>query len=218
MSYEFVKYPDYTLPERIADGVIHAIGVTGSLIATSIVLTRAIPSLPAQSTVSLVIYGLAMVAMFSFSAAYHLIPFPHWKCSLRRFDQAAIFLKIAGTYTPFAAVSLGGFLGFGLLGVVWTVALFGAFSMLFLRRGLGGYSIFIYLGLGWSVLAVIQPLSASVSVTALILLSVGGGLYSIGVIFHLWERLPYQNAIWHLFVLAAASCHFAAIVNSVVLI
>lgn len=218
MAYEFVNYPDYTLSERVADGVIHAIGVAGSLVATSIVLTLAIPSLPTQSTVTLVVYGLAMIAMFSFSAAYHLIPVPHWKNGLRRLDKAAIFFKIAGTYTPFAAVSLGGFLGFGLLGVVWTVALFGAFAMLFLRRGLRGYSIVLYLGLGWSVVAVIQPLSASVPLTAMILLGIGGALYSIGVVFHLWQRLPYQNAIWHFFVLAAASCHYAAIVDSVVMV
>lgn len=218
MSYEFADYPRYSVPERIADGVIHAIGVAGSLVATAIVLKAAVPSLPAQSTVSLLIYGLAMVAMFSFSAAYHLIPVPHWKSGLRRLDKAAIFLKIAGTYTPFAAVSLGGFLGFGLLGIVWTIALFGAFAMLFFQKGLRGYSIFLYLGLGWSALAVIQPLSASVPVTAMVLLAAGGVLYSVGVVFHLWERLPFQNAIWHFFVLAATSCHFAAIVDTVVLV
>ncbi len=218
MSYEFADYRQYSVSERIADGVIHAVGVAGSLVATCFVLTAAVPSLPAQSAVSLCIYGLAMVAMFSFSAAYHLIPVPHWKSGLRRLDKAAIFLKIAGTYTPFAAVSLGGFLGFGLLGVVWTVALFGAFAMLFFRQGLRGYSIFLYLGLGWSVLVVIQPLYASVPVTTMVLLCTGGALYSIGVIFHLWERLPFQNAIWHFFVLSAASCHFAAIVDSVVLV
>ena len=218
MSYEFLGCREYTVSERVADGVIHAIGVAGSLVATCIVLTAAIPSLPAQSTLSLFIYGLAMVAMFSFSAAYHLTPVPHWKSGLRRLDKAAIFLKIAGTYTPFAAVSLGGFLGFGLLGVVWTVALFGAFAMLFFQQGLRGYSIFLYLGLGWSVLVVIQPLYASLPVSAMILLAAGGALYTIGVIFHLWERLPFQNAIWHLFVLVATSCHFAAIVDTVVLL
>ena len=217
MSSEYPDYPDYTVRERIADGVIHAIGVAGSLVATSIVLTLAVPSLPAQSTASLVIYGLAMVAMFSFSAAYHLIPVPHWKSGLRRLDKAAIFLKIAGTYTPFAAVSLGGFLGFGLLGIVWSVALFGAFAMLFLRNGLRGYSVLLYLGLGWSVIVVVQPLFASVPLSAMILLGTGGMLYTVGVIFHLWENLPFQNAIWHLFVLAAASCHFAAVVDAVVL-
>ncbi len=217
MTHQHPDCPVYSVRERVADGIVHALGVSGSLVATIIVLTMAVPSLPAHSAISLVIYGLAMVAMFSFSAAYHLIPVPHWKAGLRRLDQAAIFVKIAGTYTPFAMVSLGGFLGYGLLGAVWSVALLGALAKLFLTDGLRGFSVALYLGMGWSVLAVLQPLSQSVPTGALILLGSGGILYTIGVVFHLWKDLPYQNAIWHLFVLAAASCHFAAIVDAVVL-
>lgn len=210
-------YPDYSRNERIADGIIHALGVTGSLVATIIVLSVAAPSLPAPSIISLVIYGLAMVAMFAFSAAYHLIPVPHWKPGLRRFDQAAIFVKIAGTYTPFAVVSLGGFLGYGLLGAVWSAALLGVFAKLFLQNGLRGFSTVLYLALGWSVLAVLQPLNDAVPLSAIVLLGVGGFLYTIGVVFHLWRSLPFQNAIWHLFVLIAAGCHFAAVVDAIVL-
>jgi hemolysin III len=211
------EYPDYTVRERIADGIIHAVGVSGSVVATMIVLSIAMPGLPAQSAISLIVYSVAMIAMFSFSAAYHLIPHAHWKGGLKRLDQAAIFLKIAGTYTPFAVVSLGGLWGYGLLGAVWFVALFGALTKLFLRNDLGGFTIALYLALGWAGIAVIQPLSASVSPGTLTLIGAGGLLYTIGVIFHLWHSLPYQNAIWHLFVLVAASCHFAAVVDAVVL-
>ncbi|HMB48107.1 MAG TPA: hemolysin III family protein [Afifellaceae bacterium] len=212
------EYPDYTVRERIADGIIHAVGVSGSVVATIIVLSIAMPGLPAHSAVSLIIYSVAMIAMFCFSAAYHLIPHAHWKGGLKRLDQAAIFLKIAGTYTPFAVVSLGGLWGYGLLGAVWFVALFGALTKLFLRNDLGGFTIALYLALGWAGIAVIQPLAASVSPGTLMLIGAGGVLYTIGVIFHLWHSLPYQNAIWHLFVLVAASCHFAAVIDTVVLV
>jgi hemolysin III len=217
MSSEYPAYPDYTVRERIADGIVHAVGVSGSLAATIIVIAVSVPTLPAHSAASLVVYGIAMVAMFSFSAAYHLIPVPHWKGGLKRLDQAAIFLKIAGTYTPFAVVSLGGLWGYGLLGAVWSVALTGAIAKLFRRNGLGAFTIATYLALGWAGLAVIQPLAASVPFAAMVLIALGGVLYSIGVIFHLWNSLPYQNAIWHLFVLVAAACHFAAVVDAVVL-
>jgi hemolysin III len=217
MSREYSSYPDYSVRERVADGIIHAVGVSGSLVATIIVFAVAIPELPARSANSLVVYGIAMVAMFSFSAAYHMIPVPHWKGGLRRLDQAAIFLKIAGTYTPFAVVSMGGFWGYGLLGAVWSVALFGAAVKLVRRNGLGKLTIGLYLMLGWAGLAFIYPLAVSVPLTALVLIGLGGVLYSIGVIFHVWDDLPYQNAIWHLFVLVASACHFAAVVDAVVL-
>ena len=218
MTSDCPAYPNYTVRERIADGIIHAVGVAGSLAATIILIAVAVPGLPAYSATSLVVYCVAMVAMFSFSAAYHLIPVPHWKGGLKRLDQAAIFLKIAGTYTPFAVVSLGGLWGYGLLGAVWSVALCGVIAKLFRRNGLGSLTIATYLALGWAGLVVIQPLAASVPLAAMVLIGLGGVLYSVGVVFHLWNNLPYQNAIWHLFVLAAASCHFAAIVDAVVLV
>jgi hemolysin III len=217
MSNQYPVYPAYTLSERIADGVIHTIGVTASLTATIIVFAFVVPYLPAQSATSLVIYGVAMVAMFSFSAAYHMIPVPHWKGGLRRLDQAAIFLKIAATYTPFAVVSLGGLWGYGLLGAVWSVAVFGIVVKLFRRNGMGSLTVGLYLALGWAGIFVVKPLFDALPLSDMALLTIGGVLYSVGVIFHMWEKLPFQNAIWHLFVLAAASCHFAAVVHAVAL-
>lgn len=203
--------PNYTPGERIADGIIHAIGVTAGLIAVIVMMVMAIPSQPASTTLSLAIYGFAMLAMFSCSAAYHLIPVPGWKKTLRRIDQAAIFLKIAGTYTPFALIKMGGYVGFALLSSVWIIALAGAAGKLLLTQSWDRTAIALYLSLGWAGLATMQPLAASMSSTALALLAIGGVLYSVGVIFHLWRSLPYQNAIWHLFVLAGTACHFGAV-------
>ncbi|MEP3279570.1 MAG: hemolysin III family protein [Stappiaceae bacterium] len=204
-------YPDYTRGERIADGCIHIVGVLASITAVVLLIGLTAYYLPPLSTTSLIIYGIASIAMFAFSAAYHLIPVPSWKDLLRRFDQAAIFIKIAGTYTPFILMKMSGIVGAGLLGVVWILAIFGATSKLFFPLRLKGLSVPLYLGLGWAGVLFIVPLFYALPGGALILLGVGGVLYSIGVIFHLWDNLPYQNAIWHAFVLMAASCHFAAI-------
>jgi hemolysin III len=207
--------PEYALGERIADGIIHVLGVAGSLIAVTMMLALAASSLPFGVTASLLVYGLATIAMFGFSAAYHLIPAPDWKLFLRKLDQAAIFIKIAGTYTPFALVKMGGVAGYTLLGVVWAVALSGALAKLLIKPRKDWFSIPLYLALGWAGLAAIQPLVMSVPAESLILLGVGGAIYTLGVVFHIWESLPYHNAIWHLFVLAGTACHFAAVTAAV---
>ncbi|RIA56312.1 PAQR family membrane homeostasis protein TrhA [Dichotomicrobium thermohalophilum] len=207
--------PEYGLGERIADGIIHVLGVGGSLIAVAILIAIAVSTLPLGVTASLAVYGLAMIAMFGFSAAYHLVPLPDWKLFLRKLDQAAIFIKIAGTYTPFALVKMGGFAGYTLFSVVWAVALSGAAAKLFIEPKRDWFSVPLYLALGWAGLAAIQPLVMSVPTESLILLGVGGAIYTVGVLFHIWDSLPYQNAIWHLFVLAGTACHFAAVTLAV---
>lgn len=205
----------YTASERKIDAIVHVVGVSAGLVAVITMLVIAIPSLPALSVASLFIYGIGLVAMFGFSAAYHLVPAPRWKDTLRRLDQAAIFLKIAGTYTPFALIKLGGVSGFALLSSVWTIALFGAAAKLMLATRWDRLAVVLYLMLGWAGLIVWQSLAASISLTTLSLLGIGGVLYSIGVIFHLWQSLPYQNAIWHLFVLVGTGFHFGAVATAV---
>ena len=203
--------PSYTLRERIADGCIHITGVTASLVALGALLTIGVQSQTALWTVSLTIYGLALVATFSFSAGYHLVVRPKLKEVLRRFDHAAIFLMIAGTYTPFILIKMNTPWGLGLLAVVWIIAGIGIAIKLFAPRLLDGLSTPLYLVQGWAVIAAWEPLMTALPGTALTLLTLGGVLYTVGVVFHLWERLPYQNAIWHGFVLSAASCHFVAV-------
>ena len=169
--------------------------------------------------VSLTIYGLALVATFSFSAGYHLVALhrPRLKEWLRRFDHAAIFLMIAASYTPFVLIEMNTAFGHSLLAVVWAIAAVGIVLQLFAPRYLEGLSVALYLVQGWAVLAALEPLMSALPGRVLTLLMAGGVLYTAGVVFHLWERLPYQNAIWHGFVLVAASCHFAAVIVVVAL-
>lgn len=211
-------FPEYTVRERVADGCVHAVGVTASLAATGTLLVAGAQMLPAASVASLAVYGIGLVAMFSFSAAYNLVSRPGPKALLRRLDHAAIFVMIAGTYTPLALIALGGAWGLGLLAAVWSVALLGLALNLFAPRLFRRVSIGLYLAQGWVALAALDPLVAQVSPQVLALIGIGGGLYTVGVIFHVWERLPYNNAIWHVFVLIAAAVHYAAILEATALI
>ncbi len=210
-------FPTYSKGELIADGTIHVVGVTASLVAAASLALVAFNQLPPYATASVLVYSAGMLAVFGFSAAYHLVNRPHLKAWLRRFDHAAIYVKIAATYTPFTVVKLGGTIGLGLLGTVWIIAAVGVFAKLALPGHFVRTAYVLYLAQGWICLAALGPLLAALSTTALLLLVLGGVLYSVGVAFHLWQKLPYNNAIWHGCVLVASGCHFAAVVHAVVL-
>jgi hemolysin III len=203
--------PNYTRNELIADACVHAIGITAGVVATATLLALAGPKLSPVAVTSIAIYGISMVAMLVFSAGYNLIPVAAWKGVLRRCDQAAIFFKIAGTYTPFALAKMGGTWGYTLLALVWAIALLGGGAKLIFGEGYERLSIALYLALGWIGLLFLQPLIAAVPSESLLLLALGGLAYTCGVAFHVWDSLPYQNVIWHLFVLGGTALHFAAV-------
>jgi hemolysin III len=203
--------------DKTADNIVQVaslIFASGACVALGM-LARLQPD--ALHLASLALYAIGLIAMFGCSALYNLTDGEFWKRVFRRFDHAAIFLMIAGTYTPFALISIGGTRGHALLAFVWSVALAGAAAKLFSLPRFERFSIVAYLLLGWIILVVLVPLYRAVPFPAFILLAAGGLLYSFGVIFHLWSRLHFQNAIWHLFVLAGAGCHFAAILSSIAL-
>jgi hemolysin III len=210
-------FPVYSRGELIADGALHVLGVTASLIAAVSLVLLAIGELPPEATVSVLIYCTGLLAVFLCSAAYHLVTGPKLKALLRRFDHAAIYLKIAATYTPFAAIKMGGLAGMSLLGAVWVIAAIGIFTRLVLPGQFVRTAYVLYLAQGWACLAALRPLLELVPTSSITLLLLGGILYTAGIAFHLWQRLPYHNAIWHAFVLAASACHFAAVVVAVAL-
>ena len=201
--------------ERVADGCIHVIGIAASLVALTVLLVIGVKSQTTLWVVSLAIYGVALVLMFSCSAGYNLVLRPKLKAIMRRLDHAAIFLMIAGTYTPFVLIKMNNAWGLGLLAVVWTIAIIGIVIKLVAPHFLEGLTVGLYLVQGWAIVAAWHPLVTAVPSWVALLLGLGGLLYTVGVVFHLWERLPYQNAIWHGFVLTAASCHYAAVLGVV---
>jgi hemolysin III len=215
MQPGYDQHPQYSRAERIADAVVHGVGLTFGLAACISLLIVLLPAADALRWLAVGLYAAGLLAMLGSSALYNLAPPGRWKGHFRRLDHAAIFVMIAGTYTPFLLIALGGAWGHGLLAFVWTVALGGVVMKLTWPHRFDRLSIAAYLLLGWSIVVALDPLMAAISAAGLVLLAAGGLLYSLGVVFHLWTRLPYQNAIWHACVVAAAACHFSAVMAEV---
>jgi hemolysin III len=219
LSRNAAEFPVYSRAERRADAAVHVVGLALGLAAcavlTAVALSR--PDAGPRLLASLSLYAAGLLAMLACSALYNLTgeEAPARKRLFRRLDHAAIFLMIAGTYTPFALVAIGGAWGAGLLAFVWVVAAGGVVAELLGVRRSERLSVAAYLLLGWSVLPALGPLAAAVSPSGVALLAVGGVLYTVGAGFHLWRSLPFQNAVWHGFVLAAAACHYAAVLGEV---
>jgi hemolysin III len=208
---------NYDRHEIIADGVVHAIGVLAGLIAATVLIVTACTFATAADIVVISIYAAGLLSMLALSAAYNLLPVSRWKWILRRFDHSAIYILIAATYTPFIAKMPLGATSVGLMAGVWGVAIVGIVLKLFFPGRFDRLAIVLYLAMGWSGIVVYDSIAAALPAATLWLIAAGGLLYSAGVIFHVWERLRFQNAIWHGFVLLAASCHYAAVIDLVLI-
>lgn len=206
----------YTRAEIIADGVVHVIGVVLGLAGAITLIILTLEASRGVQIASALIYTAALLALLWLSAAYNMWPVSPVKWLLRRFDHAAIYLLIAGTYTPFL-LHMKGTTSVGLLAGVWTIAIIGIAAKLFLPGRFDRLSIGLYLLLGWSGVIAYDTVFAALSASTLALLAAGGILYTVGVVFHAWQSLRFQNAIWHAFVLAAALCHYFAVLETVAL-
>ena len=215
MKVRSLPFRPPTPREYAADSAVHAIGILAALVGITVLFSLIAGNSDWVELVTTSIYAAGLIAMLIFSAIYNLGWQSPRRDLFRRFDQAAIFVMIAGTYTPLTVVGLEGPWETGLIVFVWVVALIGFLMKLFLPRGLEGFSLAIYLLLGWASIIAIEPLLEAFNDTVIILIVLGGVLYSLGMIFHVWRKLPYQNAIWHSFVLAAAAMHFTAIFDVV---
>ncbi len=209
-----LPYPIYSRAERIADGIVHALGISGSVVATALLLGLMASQLGAGTLAALIIYSAALILMLTASGIYHFGAYTRFRPILRRIDHAAIYVKIAGTFTPLA-VLLGTGFGYAILAGVWAVALIGALRKLLAKRGKMPTGWLPYVALGWIGVMLLFPLTHIAPTPALALIAIGGLTYTAGVLFYRWESLPYANAIWHAFVLVASGCFFAAIATSV---
>lgn len=211
----------YSRGELLADAAIHALGIGFGLAACGMLAAATLPGAGGDPlrALGLLVYAAGLLAMLGCSALYNLVPdaSPR-KPVLRRCDRAAIFVMIAGTYTPFAGIAVGGIAGGGVLAGVWTAAAAGAAHELLGRQPRGGRAdVLLYLMLGWCGVVLIGPLSDALPMRALVLLGAGGLLYSAGTAFYLATRLPYHYVTWHVCVLGAAVCHFVAILGDIAL-
>ena len=227
----------YSHGELIADGFVHIVAIVAGLIAFAVLFVRITHVGAISDGLAIAIYAASFFLMFGFSLAYNMTPPSPLKWLLRRFDHSSIYLMIAGTYT--AAFSQMGdrVWAWSLIAIVWTVSLFGIALKLFLPgrfdrtsvviylapgeqplRRLGGFdrtSVVIYLALGWIAVIAIKPLINTLPQPTLILIAVGGMLYTVGVVFYKWHSLKFQNAIWHGFVATAAGFQYAGIAYAV---
>jgi hemolysin III len=162
------------------------------------------------------IYGVTLICLYTASTLYHSVLSPRLKRTLEVFDHSAIYLLIAGTYTPFLLINLRGSWGWPLFAVIWGLALVG---ILFKLRFTGRFNFFstaAYIAMGWLGVIAARPMVAHVPANALIWLLAGGLAYNAGVIFYVYRRIPYSHAIWHVFVLAGSICHYFAVFSTVI--
>ena len=198
--------------EEVVNGISHGIGLVAAMIGTPILLEAAFHHGNMPFIVGTIIFTTTMLLVYLTSTLYHGWPRTHTKSLLQLIDHSAIFLLIAGTYTPFALGPLRGSGGLVMLGVVWALALFGIIMKA--TRGVLRHrrlALGLYMGTGWLGVTFIHPLALAIPVSALLCLVAGGIAYTAGTLFFANERLRYSHFIWHLFVLAGTSCHFAAV-------
>jgi hemolysin III len=198
--------------EELANTITHGLGLVGALVGTPILLLAALETGSGGFFIGTIIFAVTMLLLYLGSTLYHAWPQTRGKYVLQVLDHSAIFLLIAGTYTPFTLGPLRGVWGSTMLGVIWALAIFGV--MIKGTRGVSRYRKFglsLYLGMGWLGLILIRPLAAAVPASTLVWLLAGGIAYTAGVIFFVNEQRKYNHFVWHLFVLTGTSCHFLAL-------
>ncbi|MBP2194878.1 PAQR family membrane homeostasis protein TrhA [Pantoea cypripedii] len=202
----------YSLAEEIANSISHGLGCLFGIVGLVLLLTQAVEmQADATAITSYSLYGGSMILLFLASTLYHAIPHQKAKYWLKKFDHCAIYLLIAGTYTPFLLVGLKSSFARGLMIVIWSLALAGIIFKLTIAHRFKVLSLVTYLSMGWLSLVVIYQLATKLSAGGVWLLAAGGIVYSLGVIFYVARRIPYNHAIWHAFVLGGSICHFCAI-------
>jgi len=202
----------YSPREEFFSSLIHGLGILLSLVGLVVMLFQAYRYGGTYCHfIGAAIFGVGLLLAYTSSTLYHALSRPDLKQLFRLFDHLSIFILIAATYTPLTLVNLRGPWGWSLFGVVWGLALVGIVLECTRLRRLRFISIALYLGMGWAVVAAGRLLVARVEPGGIRLLVAGGLFYTIGVIFYIWRKLPYNHAVWHLFVLAGSICHFFAV-------
>ncbi|PLY04540.1 MAG: hemolysin III [Desulfuromonas sp.] len=206
----------YSFAEEIANSITHGFGMLLSIGGLAVLIAFAAQYGTAWHVTACSIFGATLILSYASSTLYHSIPQPAVKRVLKVIDHAAIYLLIAGTYTPFTLINLRGPWGWSLFGAIWGLALLGVTLKIVMLQRIRGISTAIYLAMGWIVIVAIKPMLHAVEPGGMLLLLLGGLSYSAGVIFYVWRRLPYNHAIWHLFVLGGSVCHYFAILFYVI--
>jgi hemolysin III len=211
---EHTREPLYSLSEEVVHAFTHGLGLVASVGGLVTLVAAAWLRGDTWHIVGCSIFGATLVLLYAASTLYHGTRDPRVKRFFQRLDHAAIFLLIAGTYTPFTLVSLRGGWGWTLLVIVWGLAILGI--VLEVAGQTRRFSLALHLAMGWLGVIAAEPLIRSLHPDGLLLLALGGVAYTLGVGFYVWRRLPYNHAVWHLFVMAGSLCHFASVFGYVI--
>ncbi len=222
-SYRALPQPGSSLPmtatasirEEIASALTHGLGAVTALAGGAVLITLAAIYGDGWQLASAIVFGIALLLLYTASTLYHAIQHPVAKGRLKIFDHCAIYLLIAGTYTPFTLIGLRGPWGWGLFTAIWVLALSGVVFKLFYTGRFKRLSTAIYIAMGWLVIVAIKPMWNSLDGWTLGWLFAGGVFYTLGTVFYHREQLPYSHAIWHMFVIAGSVCHFVSVTSQI---
>lgn len=206
-----MKADTYSPQEERANSLTHGLGIVLSIAGLVLMVVWSARFGDAWQIVSSAIFGATLVLLYTSSTLYHSFRSATARHLMRKFDHAAIFLLIAGTYTPFVLVTIRGPWGWSLFGVVWGLAVVGVVMKFWLAGRFKVLSTLLYVAMGWMVLIAVKPLMAALPPGGMKLLVAGGLCYTGGAVFYLWKKLPFNHAIWHLWVMAGSACHWAAV-------
>jgi len=206
----------YTVKEEIAHALTHGLGTILSIAGLCILVVYSVLNGTMWHVVSSSIYGATLIILYSASTFYHGATNAKMKTIFQQVDHAAIYLLIAGTYTPFTLGPLRGNWGWTLFGIVWAIAIFGIIAQFVNLPKVKKFSLLLYIVMGWMVVIAAKPLYTHIELGGLALLIGGGVFYSLGIIFYVWKKLNYNHAIWHLFVMAGSILHFFSVLYYVI--
>jgi hemolysin III len=211
-----IMLPNYRFSEEIAHSITHGVGIVLAIAALAILTGFAAVFGTARHIVGCSIFGATMILLYTASTLYHAVQNEKAKKVFRVFDHSAIFLLIAGSYTPFTLVTFNGPRGWTIFGIVWGLALCGIVMQTVSKMRFQWLSLALYLAMGWMGVIAFKPAISLIPTAGLVFLIIGGLSYTIGVIFYAWEKLPFNHAIWHVFVLGGSVAHFFAVLFSVI--
>lgn len=206
----------YSITEEIWHAITHGLGLALSIAGLTVLVIDSANNGSVTAVVSSAIFGATLILLYGSSTLYHALTHHDIKQRFQQFDHASIYILIAGSYTPITLVSLGGAWGWSIFSIVWAIAAIGIFLEFAFPRRFEKLSLFLYVIMGWIIVIAIKPLLEGMESGGLWLLLGGGLSYTVGIVFYLWEKLPFNHAIWHLFVLGGSILHFFMVLLYVV--
>ncbi|MCP5069220.1 MAG: hemolysin III family protein [bacterium] len=207
---------EYTAREEWVHAISHGVGFVAAVIGLVVLLAATSQRGTTSDLVGVAIFGITLTLLYAASTLYHGLPESASKNIMRKLDHIAIYLLISGTYTPFILTKMANSRGWVVLGVVWALAVLGIVLELVRNSSTRRTSLALYIVMGWLAVFTVGPLLETLDLAGVVLLILGGLVYSLGIVFYAWRALPYNHAVWHGFVLGGSALHFAAIVGFVV--